>query len=89
MTQWDCDAYGPGASELGALCFISQHSRICPSLERCKQTMAGVRETVHARISHLAREGDEMAEWLLQEFPTPDELLGGDMSPGLRSEPLL
>jgi hypothetical protein len=88
MTEWDCDAYGPEGTAVGALCFLALHGRLCASEERCRETMASMRLSVHVKLGELAREGDEIAEFLLAEFPTPDELLGGQPRLKPPGEPL-
>jgi hypothetical protein len=50
--------------------------------------MASMRLAVHVKLGELAREGDEIAEFLLAEFPTPDELLGGQPRLDPPGEPL-
>jgi hypothetical protein len=76
--DWDCEAYGPGGRELGAVCFIAPAGqRTCPDPFVCALVMGMERERVHERIRAGAAAGDETSIYLLQEFPTPSRLLNG------------
>lgn len=77
---WDCDAYGPGARERGALCFLSGalNARVCDSQATCHEAMGGERQRVFRRISELAAEGDPTGAYLADVFASPDQLLGGE-----------
>ena len=74
--EWDCSAYGPEGRQYGALCFLTEHGRICPTLDDCEATMTAERQRVFSRISELAAHGDETGEQLAGEFPAPGDLLG-------------
>jgi hypothetical protein len=72
---WDCSAYGPGAAEVGALCFLAGDRRVCADLGECKRVMTSERQRVFARISELAAAGDQVAIYIAAEFTHPDQLL--------------
>jgi len=76
---FDCDAYGSGGREFGALCFISGEpgARVCASLTQCRTVMSAERRRLWDRIQELAAQGDETAVFLAQEFSRPEQLLGG------------
>lgn len=75
---WDCEAYGLDAADAGALCFFApQGERVCEDLIECRGKMAAERRRVFERINDLAAAGDETAQYLAQEFSSPDQLLGG------------
>lgn len=73
--DWDCEAYGPEAREVGALCFFE---RECLSQEECGSKMAAERQRVFQRISELSATGDPTWTYLEGKFNRPDQLLGGE-----------
>jgi len=76
---WDCEAYGPPAADVGALCFVSdRYQRVCGSRDECHQAMTEARRRLLDRIRELAEQGDETAIYLRGEFTRPEQLLGGD-----------
>jgi hypothetical protein len=76
--QWDCDAYGPTGTTIGALCFFAAPGkRMCDSAADCTAAMTGARQRVHERIKALAARGDPMGTFLLEEFPDPEMMLNG------------
>lgn len=77
---WDCEAYGPEGTKVGALCFLSADlgARVCRTEGECRDQMAGERQRVFGRIGELAAAGDPVGEFLAAEFTSPDQLLGGD-----------
>lgn len=77
--HWDCEAYGPEAAEVGALCFVSGKTgeRVCANLDECHEVMAAERQRVFRRINELAAGGDEAGIYLSGEFAGPEQLLGG------------
>jgi hypothetical protein len=85
---WPCEAYGEKGLGFGALCFASSDpsKRRCEGPDECFLEMTGARIRMWSRIRQLAEAGDEMAEYLAGEFPTPWNLLGGR---GLESNPLV
>lgn len=76
--DWDCEAYGPRGTEVGALCFIAlEGGRLCRSPEHCRDVMQEERQRMFNRIQRLAAAGISDFVYLAAEFPTPDTLLGG------------
>ena len=77
--EWDCPAYGPEGASIGALCFIARQlgERECLTEQTCHQVMAAERERVFARIQQQAAAGDGTAQYLLTQFTSPGQLLGG------------
>lgn len=77
--QWDCDAYGPGGRDFGALCFMAggPGERMCPSLAACLETMTAERQRVWERLQNLKQEGHPFFAGLADMFPSPDTILGG------------
>jgi hypothetical protein len=82
MAGFDCEAYGPEGTAVGALCFVSpeQGRRVCESAEVCHAVMTEQRQMVFSRIQEQAAAGDETAVYLAGEFTSPDQLLGGGES---------
>lgn len=75
---WHCEAYGPDAAHLGALCFVGELlAGRCRSADRCREVMTAERERLFARIQELAAAGDPTGTWLAGQFTSPDQLLGG------------
>lgn len=76
---FDCEAYGPEGTAVGALCFFAEDLgvRVCGSAAECAARMAGERRRVHDRIQQQAAAGDEVMAALLREFPDARDLLGG------------
>jgi hypothetical protein len=92
--EWDCVAYGPEGTKVGALCFFSADlgDRDCATRGQCSRRMAAERGRVHGRIGEMAAAGDPVGVMLAEEFPTPDGLLNsdrpadaGDDDPGSRT----
>jgi hypothetical protein len=79
MSDWDCEAYGPEAREVGALCFFSgaPGKRVCDGPPECAAAMAAERQRVFRRIREQAAQGDETMAYLEQEFTRPEQILGG------------
>lgn len=78
METWDCEAYGPDGTDVGALCFFAeQGQRACVSQAMCRLSMAGERQRMFDRIHALASQGDPEFVYLAGEFTSPDQLLGG------------
>ncbi len=76
--EWDCEAYGPGGREVGALCFFGgAGQRHCATAAECHLLMTGERQRVYDRIRDLAAAGDPVGVDLAETFTSPDELLGG------------
>jgi hypothetical protein len=78
--QWQCEAYGDAAAEIGALCFLAGAdlgTRVCNSPAECHQVMESERGRVYDRITQLAAAGDPVGVFLAGEFTAPDQLLGG------------
>jgi hypothetical protein len=80
MADWDCSAYGPEGTKVGALCFFfaELNERECSSLEKCRTAMRAERGRVFRRINELAATGDPTAAYLEGEFNSPDQLLDGE-----------
>jgi hypothetical protein len=80
VSQWPCEAYGEEGIEHGVLCFIAPElgQRKCDSAGTCHAVMAEERQRVFDRIHELAAAGDEVSQFLAEEFTSPDMLLGGD-----------
>lgn len=76
---WECEAYWPGASAIGAVCFFAgeDEPRYCRSAAGCHQAMTAERQWVFDRIQALAAEGDPAGAYLAGEFTSPGQLLGG------------
>lgn len=77
--MWDCEAYGPEGTEIGALCFFSPEKgkRECASVQICHLRMTVERQRVYGRIQEMAAEGDPVGEYLAGEITSPEQLLGG------------
>lgn len=79
MADWPCEAYGPEGLEHGARCFFaSPGARLCGEPAMCHDLMDSERRRVFRRLQELAAAGDEAALSIVDDFPTPDTLLGGD-----------
>lgn len=80
---WDCEAYGPGGRDFGALCFVAGEAgaRVCWSPLECHLTMAAERQRVWQLIQERAAGDPDMA-YLAGEFTEPEQLLGGNDSGG-------
>jgi hypothetical protein len=76
---FDCDAYGPGGREAGAVCFVAgvPGERVCASLDECRTVMSAERRRVWDRIQDGAARGDPDMMYLAGEFTSPEQLLGG------------
>lgn len=76
---WDCEAYGPGSANVGALCFVAPElgERVCENFRHCAATMRAARQELFDRIHQRAAEGDETSMYLAEEFTDPGQLLGG------------
>lgn len=75
---WDCQAYGPDAEAVGALCFFADPgARLCGTQDECRTRLAGERVRVFERIHDLAASGDPTGQYLAAEFTHPEQLLGG------------
>lgn len=74
-----CEAYGPEAASVGAVCFFGAGNwvRVCDTAQECHERMAGERRRVFRRINEMAAAGDETGEFLSEEFTSPEQLLGG------------
>ena len=80
---WDCEAYGPDGTAVGALCFFasSVNHRTCASREECRTRMAEERKRVFRDMQHLAASGDPVYRHLAEEFTHPEQMLGGSRDP--------
>ncbi len=76
---WDCQAYGPEGTTIGALCFFSPElgSRVCCTQGECQDRLNVERRLVFDRIQDMAAAGDPVGEYLAGEFTTPGQILGG------------
>jgi hypothetical protein len=79
IIDFNCEAYGPGQREAGALCFVSGDlgKRVCASQFECHVVMAAERQRVFRRIRELAAAGDPGMAYLAGEFSRPEQILGG------------
>lgn len=78
--DFPCEAYGQEGLELGITCFLAVDARVCESAAVCHTVMTAERQRTWNRISELAAAGHPDMQYLLEEFPTPDGLLGGPAS---------
>jgi hypothetical protein len=75
---WDCEAYGPGGTQVKALCFFADTGkRLCVSLQECRERMTAERQRVWQRIQDGAARGEPDMAYLAGEFSDPGQLLGG------------
>jgi hypothetical protein len=77
---WPCEAYGTPGLVHGAACFVAADlgARLCSSAAVCAEVMALERQAVHGRLRALAAvDPDGLFAALLDDFPTPSDLLGG------------
>jgi hypothetical protein len=78
---WACEAYGPDATEAGALCFVADPGqRVCADPADCARTLATERRRVFRRIQELSTTAGSAGEadaYLESVFSSPDQLLGG------------
>ncbi|WP_431935847.1 hypothetical protein [Micromonospora sp. RP3T] len=76
---WDCEAYGPEGTRIGALCFLAGElgERVCRSPGECAEQAGSERRRVFRRINELAAAGRADFVYLVEEFARPDQLLGG------------
>jgi hypothetical protein len=81
--DFECEAYGDGGREVGAVCFIAgpEQVRVCPTIEACHLVMTSQRQQLYDRIQELAAAGDETAIYLAGEFSSPGQMLGGPDAP--------
>jgi hypothetical protein len=85
MTTWDCEAYGPGAADVGALCFLAGETgtRVCADRAVCNTTMTAERQRVFARIQErgASPDADDADRFLAAEFTAPEQLLNAEAEP--------
>lgn len=76
---WDCEAYGPEGTKIGALCFVAGElgERVCGTAGECSGRVGGERQRVFRRINELAATGRPDFEYLAAAFPTPEHMLSG------------
>lgn len=85
--EWWCEAYGPPADgvpvESWPRCFLSADpaARSCASAQACGEQVAAERVRVHGAIHDAAADGDPIAAYLAEAFPTPDGILSGEEPP--------
>jgi hypothetical protein len=80
--DFDCEAYGAGAREAGALCFFAGalNARVCDSPDECRQRMTAERQRVFGLIHEKAAAGDPDMAYLCKRVhqPGPDPRRGRD-----------
>lgn len=78
---WACTAYGPEATEAGALCFVAEPGhRRCADAQECARVLATERQRVFRAIQELStRQGTvgQAGAYLETAITNPDQLLGG------------
>ncbi|MEU7591279.1 hypothetical protein AB0A95_33905 [Micromonospora sp. NPDC049230] len=76
---WDCEAYGPEGTKIGALCFVAgdEGKRVCRTVGECSDQVGSGRRQAFRRVNELAAAGRPDFEDLADAFPTPDHMLGG------------
>lgn len=80
--HWDCDAYGPEGTTVGALCFLAPaNQRICQTRAECTGRMIVARNRTFNRIHELATAGEPTMQYLAGQFTSPDQILGGPDTP--------
>jgi hypothetical protein len=79
--MWDCEAYGPEGTRIGALCFFGgEGERHCVDPEDCHQALTIERQRVFGVIQEGAAKGNPDMEYFARAFTSPEQLLGGSES---------
>ncbi|MEV4122881.1 hypothetical protein [Micromonospora sp. NPDC049645] len=78
---WECEAYGPGGVDVGALCFVAGDlgDRVCADAAECGARMAPERVRLFERLGELSAVDPTYAA-IADGITSPEQLLGGPRS---------